>query len=295
MGWTDTQGRVSDQEYRELNRMNSFTPKSKIQGPIAVIGDLHGQIEKLSVVLNRLRQSPNFENRWVVFIGDFVDRGPDPKSVIDAVLELAAKHPRTTAIMGNHEFAMCSALGWIPTNDREMWGERWVNFYDADTTFASYGASFGDLDELEAKVPDSHREFLANLPWCVEHPNLLFVHAGLDPGLPTDLQMRILRERDFSLQRPQWLCEKSFVTMDPPIDCAEIVVSGHVRVKEVVMKPRRILVDTTGGEGGELSCVLMPERVVISSNPDERAPVSVGGQRKPANASKSSSWWKLWS
>ena len=275
--------------------MTSIPLKSRIQGPIAVIGDLHGQTEKLSIILDRLRRSPDFEYRWVIFIGDFVDRGPDPKSTIDLVLEFAAEHPRTTAIMGNHEFAMCSALGWIPSAEGAMWGERWVDHYDAESTFASYGATFGDLDDLNAKVPTAHREFLTNLPWCVEHPHLLFVHAGLDPNLPFGLQLRILQERDFSLNRPQWLCEKAFVNLDPPQDCPAAVVSGHVRVNEAIIRPRRILVDTTGGGFGDLSCVLMPERIVITSNLAEQAPTRpTTPRRAPTPSGSTSSWWKLW-
>ena len=67
-----------------------------------------------------------------------------------------------------------------------------------------------------------------------------------------------------------------------------ILVSGHVKVDEVIVKPRRILVDTTGGIEGELSCLLMPEGTVISSSDatdeDFAEPSSSG--RGP--------WWKFW-
>lgn len=268
--------------------------KTKIHGPIAVIGDLHGQAEKLKIVLDRLRGLPQFEYRWVVFIGDFVDRGPNVRATIEMVLKFIDEHPRTTAVMGNHEFALCSALGWLPAGVDGSWGRKWVEYYESETTFSSYGVTPGNLAALAARMPESHRDFLVNLPWCVEHPQLLFVHAGLDPNLPFDVQLRILQQRDFSLTRPQWLCEKSFVGFDPPHDCPHAVVSGHVKVDEVIIRPRRILIDTTGGEDGDLSCVLMPERQIISSNPDERAPIPVGSQRPDAAAQAASNWWKIW-
>jgi serine/threonine protein phosphatase 1 len=274
--------------------MPAFNLETKIQGPIAVIGDLHGQVDKLTVVLNRLRHFPGFEHRWVVFIGDLVDRGPDPKSAIDMVLELIDRHPRTTAIMGNHEFAMCSALGWLAAGEASHWSQRWVDYYNSDETFESYEATVGDIADLAEKVPDAHRELLVNLPWCVEHPHLLFVHAGLDPHLPFDLQLNILRQKDFTLNRPSWLCEKSFVNNDPPADCPFTLVSGHVKVNEAVIRPRRILVDTTGGDSGELSCVLMPERLVITSDPAERTPFRPEADRKSAAAAGTSSWWNIW-
>jgi serine/threonine protein phosphatase 1 len=274
--------------------MSVINLETQIQGPIAVIGDVHGQVDKLSLVLNRLRLLPNFERRWIVFIGDLVDRGPAPRKAVEIVLDLWREHPRTTAIMGNHEFAMCSALGWLPAADVSLWSHRWVDYYDSERTFESYGADRGDLADLAAKVPDEHREFLSRLPWCVEHPHLLFVHAGLDPHLPFPLQLNILRQRDFSLTRPPWLCEKSFVADDPPIDCPVTLVSGHVKVDKVVMRERRLLVDTTGGEEGHLSCVLMPERLVVSSDATEIAPLHVGSERSPKSSITSSSWWKLW-
>ena len=272
--------------------MTMLNLKSKIQGPIAVIGDLHGQLDKLQVVMERLRKLPDYQQRWIVFIGDFVDRGPDPKGVIDLILQVAKEHPSTTAIMGNHEFAMCSALNWFGTGgEGSMWGSRWVEHYDSETTFESYGAKAGDLADLGAKVPAAHREFLTKLPWCIEHPQLLFVHAGLDPNLPFNVQLRILHQTDYSLNRPQWLCEKSFVPIDPPNDCPFTVVSGHVRVDEVVIRPKRILVDTTGGVEGELSCVLMPERMIISSDAALPKPVP---PKEPTESTTGSSWWKIW-
>ncbi|WP_397571419.1 metallophosphoesterase [Schlesneria sp. T3-172] len=264
--------------------------KTKIQGPIAVIGDLHGQADKLEVVLDRLRQTPGFQNRWVVFIGDFVDRGPDSKGVIDMVLDFMAEHPATTAIMGNHEFAMCSALGWLSGSEASSWGKRWTTFYNAESTFASYGAEVGNLEDLAAKIPAEHRELLSTLPWCVEHPELLFVHAGLDPTMPFKVQLRILHEKDFTLNRPQWLCEKLFVHQNPPADCPLTVVSGHVKVPSVVLRPRRILVDTTGGEKGNLSCVLLPERQLITSAKS----ISSGGRDGVMGKLTGAKWWKFW-
>ena len=270
--------------------MTTFRWKTKIQGPVAVIGDLHGQADKLQVVLDRLKTTPDFEHRWVVFIGDFVDRGPDTKSAIDLVAAFAQEHPRTTAIMGNHEFAMCSAMGWLSGSDVGTWGHRWVAYYNSESTFSSYGAEEGDLEDLAAKIPASHRELLSSLPWCVEHPQLLFVHAGLDPTMPFNVQLRILHEKDFTLTRPQWLCEKSFVDLDPPLDCPFTVVSGHVKVPAAVVRPRRILVDTTGGDSGDLSCVLMPERKVITSSRYE----SSSGRPVPLTQNGGSKWWKFW-
>jgi serine/threonine protein phosphatase 1 len=258
--------------------------ETKINGPVAVIGDIHGQTDKLQSILDQLRERPDFQERWIVFIGDFVDRGDDTRGSISTFLELCEEHPKTTAIAGNHEFAMGAALGWFPVQPDAHWAMRWIQHYDSDKTFHSYGVEHGDIETLQRTIPASHRDLIKNLPWVVEHPRFLFVHAGLDRNTPFPVQLRILQQRDFTLNRPQWLCSKTFVDTDPPDDCPVPVVSGHVRVAGVQMRPKRILIDTTGGIGGELSCVLLPERKVLSS----------GGPVLASAAGESKGWWKLW-
>lgn len=260
---------------------------SRIQGPIAVIGDVHGQVNQLRVVLDKLAHVPDYDDRWIIFIGDLVDRGPDTRAVLDTILDLIREHPRTTAVMGNHELAMCGALGWLPTPEYCQWPQRWVTDYSSESTFASYGVPHGDLEQLAKAVPEQHRELLTALPWCIEHPRLFFVHAGLDPLQPLSLQLPVLQHRDFTLNRPPWLSAKNFATSDPPPDCPLMVVSGHVPVPRVLMRPRRLLIDTTGGMGGDLSCVLMPEQLLLDSTPGPpQAILCEEPEKKP--------WWKLW-
>ncbi len=264
--------------------MSNFA--TRIQGPIAVIGDVHGQIEKLDVILARLRQLPDYKQRWIVFIGDIVDRGTNPRAALDRMLTLQREHPATTAIVGNHELAMAGALGLVPAPSFAEWGTDWVQQYGADTTFASYGVEHGDLTGLKAALPLEHIDYLANGPWVVEHPQAIFVHAGLDPNQPLDLQLRILRQRDFTLTRPPWLCSKTFVDNGVPADCPFLVVSGHVPVPEVILRPNRLLIDTTGGRGGDLSCVLFPELIVITSGFEPPQSLVEPDLPQP--------WWKFW-
>lgn len=277
---------------------------TRIDGPVSVIGDVHGQIDQLETVLGRLKQRRDWESRWLVFIGDLVDRGPDSRAVMDIVCELLETHPRTTVVCGNHELAMAGALGLIPVPEYAGWGERWVRDYLSEPTFASYDVPHGDLAGLLDALSEPHRALLADAPWCVEHPEFLFVHAGLDANQPYPIQLRIMRQRDFTLNRPPWLCSKSFVTAPTPHDCPLTVVSGHVRVDRVRLEPKRILIDTTGGEGGDLSCVLLPERVVITSGSASPSPASAHSsspQRAHGSRPSASSapreerrWWKFW-
>jgi serine/threonine protein phosphatase 1 len=238
---------------------------TRITGPLTVVGDLHGQADALDRLLARLRGRPDFAGRWLVFVGDFADRGPDSRRVLDAVVALRRRHARTTAVMSNHDLALAAALGLIETPAACDWPRRYVDCYDSGSTFQSYGVARGDLPGLAAAMPAAHRTFLAGLPWRVEHPEYLIVHAGLLPGVPFADQLASLRTPNFADGRPAWLSDRSLAREPVPADCPLTVVSGHVPVPAVAFADRRVLVDTTGGVRGDLSAVLLPERLVVTS------------------------------
>lgn len=234
-----------------------------ISGPVSVIGDVHGQADQLAGLLERLQSRPDFSDRWVILLGDLIDRGPDPKGVLDLVIELQDRHPRTLILCGNHELEMMRALGWWPFERDPQPDAEWLRGYGAETTFRSYGAPHGDLPALRERLPEAHARLLRNLPWCGEHPSYLFVHAGLDPDLAYDLQLTILRTRSQTTGRVPWLCSKRLAKSDPPPDTPVTVVSAHVFVPQVELRKRRILTGTTDGLRGRLSAVLLPEQEVI--------------------------------
>lgn len=261
---------------------------TRIQGPVAVIGDVHGQLDLLNSILSQLQQLPNYDELWIVLIGDLVDRGPNPGGVIQRILELREEHRRTTVVFGNHELAMLGALGWVPTPEFAEWNPRWIQFYDSEPTFRSYGVEPGDLEGLARAIPPEHKEFLTTMPWVVEHPENIFVHAGLDANQPTEMQLRILHAKDWTLVRPPWLCDKAFAAQDGPPDNWRRIISGHVPTAEVVIRPKRILTDTTGGLRGELSCVILPECRILQSRGGADRAVTQADQSMPTRHHESS-------
>lgn len=245
--------------------MPAKRPPTRIDGPVAVIGDVHGQVQKLRRIIRQLEHAPDIHRRWIVFIGDLVDRGPDTRGVLDLYCDLASQHDRVTWICGNHELAMAASLGLIQTPDYLQWDSSWLQAYSVEPTFESYGVEMGDLAALKEALPPDHATLLSDLPWRVEHPQYLFVHAGLDPNLPFDMQVQILRQPDYTLAHPPWLFSKSFIRGPVPRGCPVTVVQGHVPIQEVYFGPQIIATDTTGGVSGDLSCVLLPENVVLTS------------------------------
>ena len=258
----------------------------RIDGPVAVIGDVHGQTDKLRQIIAQLARLPDIHRRWIVFIGDLVDRGPDPAGTMSLFCNLMKQHDKVTLLCGNHELAMIGSLKLITFPDYVDFEGRWLNHYDSQTTFESYGVPHKDLDALRAALPEEQVQLLSDLPWSVEHQDYLFVHAGLDRNMPFDTQVRILRERDFSLSHPPWLYSKDFIKLGPPMDSPVTVVLGHTPVPRVQFSNGQIALDTTGGVGGELSCVLLPENVVLTSGGNAPAAHRMSQPKK--------SWWKAW-
>lgn len=140
-----------------------------------VIGDIHGCDKALRTLIECIAPEPDDE---LVFLGDYVDRGPDSRGVIDQIIELQSRC-RVVALRGNHEIMLCSvAFGGL---DAEMWMASGGN-----ATITSYGGS------LE-KIPAAHKKFLLSLRPHYETQESIFVHACYDARTPMDQQPEELR------------------------------------------------------------------------------------------------------
>ncbi len=140
-----------------------------------VIGDIHGCSKALRTLIELIDPEPDDE---LVFLGDYVDRGPDSRDVIDQVIELEQRC-HVVALRGNHEIML---YGVAYCNlDKEVWLDS-----GGRATVASYG---GSLD----KIPESHRRFLQSLLPHYETEQAIFVHASYDPKAPMDQQPDNLR------------------------------------------------------------------------------------------------------
>jgi serine/threonine protein phosphatase 1 len=139
-----------------------------------VIPDIHGRYDLLSEALAGITERSRGEAGVVVTIGDYVDKGPDSKQVIDLLLSGSAEGWNMIALKGNHEAMMAEAL----RNPASMavWMEK-----GGDAALASYG---GD----PAAVPQNHIAWLDRLRLMHVDAHRVYVHAGLDPGIPLDRQ-----------------------------------------------------------------------------------------------------------
>lgn len=143
-----------------------------------VIADLHGRADLLEAALTRLGTEPPGE---LVVLGDFVDRGPDSRAIIERLMAGPPPGWRWTVLFGNHEAMMVEVC---LVRDRAL---SWWIGNGGDATLHSYGYRSGDsLHPL--RVPAAHLDWLARLPTLHVDAHRVYVHAGVDPDAPLDAQ-----------------------------------------------------------------------------------------------------------
>ena len=215
------------------------------------IGDIHGCLEPLETLVETIREDASVHpgETTVVFLGDYVDRGPDSKPVVDYLLNDPIPEHETIFLRGNHEQAMLEFL------EQPGIGEMWLTF-GGQNTLTSYEASLGripsrpedfiELSELFAsRVPSAHVEFLRSTRPSFEAGSYFFCHAGIRPGVSLDRQ-----DTDDLL----WIRDE-FV--DSRRVHEKIVVHGHTVTREPELLPNRIGIDTGAYESGVLTCLVL--------------------------------------
>lgn len=138
---------------------------------IAVVGDVHGEVGSLRRVLSRLRRGAEH----IVFVGDYVDRGPDSRPVLEEIG--AAKESlgeRLTLLRGNHDQVL---IDFIAEGD-----PRRLIAHGGATTIRSYLGGGGGFDDFRQNFPDSHLSLLESTVDCYEESELLITHSGFNPS-----------------------------------------------------------------------------------------------------------------
>jgi serine/threonine protein phosphatase 1 len=219
--------------------------------PTAVyaVGDVHGCLREL-LALERLifadaEDTPG--KKWIVMLGDYVDRGPDSASVVAHLLEPPPDAFRRFTLRGNHEQMMLDFLG---APDRNLY---WLEQGGLET-LASYGVDLvrdfgppgrdeGFLARLGERIPATHRAFIADLPLLLALPGWLFVHAGIRPGIEIEQQ---------SAEDLIWIRGPFLSWPGAP---GVRIVHGHTPSRAPVFTPARIGIDTQCFLTGRLTCL----------------------------------------
>src|SRR5262245_9800578 len=169
------------------------------------IGDVHGNRAALDDLLTRINRDVSALDT-VVFLGDYIDRGPDSKGVIESILRFRAESPATVVtLLGNHEAAL------LQTFDAPH-RYSWLTIMEGFATVRSYSADAADAliravetagprlvleqvalpyDMFFEAIPPSHLAFLRQLQVFRRTSDCVCVHGGLDPrGGPVEAQTR---------------------------------------------------------------------------------------------------------
>lgn len=212
-------------------------------GRLIAIGDIHGFRAALETLLDAIDPQPE---DVIVTLGDYVDRGPDSRGVIDTLIRWGHK-TQLIALAGNHEEMMLSVIRG------EQSHHGWLR-YGGIETLESYGFD-GTMDFL----PPDHLEFLENLGDYFVHDSFFFMHAAYDPQLELDEQpIEMLRWHSLRMGIPAAHFS------------GRVAVVGHTAHPEgaVLDVGHLICLDTNCYDGGFLTAMELPSKRLWQSTPD---------------------------
>jgi serine/threonine protein phosphatase 1 len=216
------------------------------QGYIA-IGDIHGCAQSLKALIVKLKAEQKLSERTLVFVGDYIDRGPDSSAVIDFLINLSENRD-CVFLRGNHEQMMIDAF---EENDFHLW-----MMNGGRSTLESYGDFSGD-------VPQSHKDFVNNTELYFETEAYFFVHAGANPDRSLQELKELPNAKDY------YLWNRDHLDFETPL-WEKKVVFGHTPVKDVILDDYRIGIDTgcvyQRSGMGKLTAVLLPEEEIIQQD-----------------------------
>ncbi|MEJ0058323.1 MAG: metallophosphoesterase [Terricaulis sp.] len=211
------------------------------------VGDIHGRADLLENLFTQMEQDSAHSNETplVVFAGDYIDRGPDSRKVIDLLLSGRPYGFERRFLMGNHERMLLDCY------DEPAKARRWLN-HGGFNTMRSYGVrppSMGAAAEvlvealglLRDRMSAEHQAFLRRLERYVEAGDYLFVHAGVDPSKP------LAQQTDADLF---WI-RKGF--LDCGRQLSHRVVHGHTPVRAAGLEGSRLAIDTGAYATGVLT------------------------------------------
>ena len=233
---------------KSTSRGRTFSVPAGVR--VYAVGDVHGCLAELTRLVDDIREDAHGFAGVVhlVFVGDFIDRGPDSAGVIDYLTSgnLPGRHYRF--LMGNHEEAMLEVLD----GDAESLSG-WMR-YGGMQTLESYGIGRAEVlrlgvdlpRRLREVVPAAHSDFLRGLEDQVRIGDYLFVHAGIRPGTP------LHEQEQFDLR---WIRDE-FLD-DDETNHGVMVVHGHTIAAEPELRRNRIGIDTGCFSSGRLTALVL--------------------------------------
>jgi serine/threonine protein phosphatase 1 len=214
-----------------------------------VIGDIHGRLDLLEQLLERIhddiaRRRPR--KVLITFVGDLIDRGPNSAQVVERLRTYRHRGVQTMFLLGNHEEVLLRILAGeddLIAKWRSFGGTECLTSYGVDTDKIAAMTDHDALETVRGAIPKEHVEFLHSFDDSCRFGDFLFVHAGIRPGVEVDQQ----RQTDLRWIREPFLFDET--------DHGFVVVHGHTIRPEVEIRPNRIGIDTGAYRTGVLTAL----------------------------------------
>lgn len=220
---------------------------------IYAVGDVHGYLDllkQLHVKINEDVQAHPIDHHRIIFLGDYIDRGPESAGCVDYLIELLKNDHSVTCLKGNHEAKLQSFLV-----EPHTFADSFFTWGGIETA-QSYGVDMngyrGEPHQIEQvcadlneNIPEAHQIFYEQLDITVSCEDYMFTHAGVRPSVPLDKQ---------SEQDLMWI-RSEFIPYQGLFD--KVIVHGHTPAYPMEILPNRINVDTHAYDTGVLSCVVL--------------------------------------
>jgi serine/threonine protein phosphatase 1 len=217
---------------------------------VYVIGDIHGRSDLLDQMITKierdLEKSP-VANALTVTLGDYIDRGPNSRGVLDRL----ARNPFPTTyigLKGNHEMLLETFLRdpMMASEWRQYGGLETLHSYGVAVAAVMIGRGFDEAsNSLRQSIPEEHFHFLRSLKLSLSVGDYFLCHAGVRPGIPLEHQ---------SAQDLLWIREEF---LNNNISFGKVVVHGHTPVASPEVLPTRINIDTGAFATGRLTCLVL--------------------------------------
>lgn len=218
---------------------------------VLAIGDVHGMYEKLIKLMDKIRFNPDED--LLIFLGDYIDRGPDPGRCLQYIFALQDQYPDVVVcLMGNHEVMMSSYFMQKRGNYNNLivdYAGSWLDNGGLET--------LKQLDEMDADTKEELLQWVMNLPVKYQYLDYFFCHAGVDPDVPLAVQ----NEFDMLWRRQQWWeqykGEETLVVGHTPVQKVMKLTGKERRTPKPLFLTNHVIMCDTGAymSGGKLSCV----------------------------------------
>jgi serine/threonine protein phosphatase 1 len=209
---------------------------------IFVIGDIHGCLEMLNRLMDKIPWRPDRD--LLIFLGDYIDRGKQIKEVVDYIIALKRCFSRVMCILGNHDAMFLDYLNKKNIDQYLLNG--------GGSTLKCYGIN--KTENAKNHVPQDHLEFFYSLKSYIELEDYYFVHAGFQPGVEIKKQ---------KLEDMLWIRD-SFINSH--YDFGKKVVFGHTPLQEPLVMKNKIGLDTSAVYENSLTCLELPKERFYSVN-----------------------------